>query len=139
MDTLHLVLVDRDDLTGLVTWAECSLCGCSEMYTITDTSEQVWDGDPAACAACGAIDYWSVDEDGVHLARVSDDVDRPLQVLRQVFLDTGWQEWADRARTVDATTFQYVVVDGDSVTPLLDDDVNVDSPVREVQAEPSPV
>lgn len=119
MKTVKLILVDRDDLTGLTTWAECSLCGCSEMHAITDSSEAVWDSDPAACSRCGALDFWVVDEGTAHLAHRPDDIDYPVEVLRRVFNDTGRAEWEDRAKGVDAGDIWYVVVDGDAESPLL--------------------
>lgn len=118
-NTVRLVLVDQDDLNEVVTWVDCCVCGCPEMYATTDACGRVWDGDPVACSNCGAMDLWSADEDGVHLMHVPDVIDQDIKILRRVFLDTGHKDWKDRAREMGSAGPQYVIVDDGIETPLL--------------------
>ena len=93
-----LIPVDLASLTmhgavRLAAHAECVLCGSSMMAGLT-----IYDGDDCYCSACGAVDHWIADEDGVYLARAPDD-GPTICVLRDVFeTPEAAREWAQRAR-----------------------------------------
>ena len=99
---MRIVLVDRDSLTGRrwltyqrIDWAECVLCGCDSMYGYAGEDGDIWDGNSAVCHTCGAVDMWTADESGAHLAGFPADGEE-VSVLREIWETPKAQaEWAD--------------------------------------------
>jgi hypothetical protein len=103
------------------TWYdECCLCGGGLLAPLDGGC--VYDGDPAVCASCGAVDYWFADEDEAHLQHIPDDGDS-VDVVRRVFNGVGRGEWERRALGEDSGIIRYLVRDGDKTAPLLAQDV----------------